>query len=536
MNKKTTLLISSLLALLLIGFVSVVNGASSVKGAKASHKTANESWHVRNSSQPEIVILDKVVRSDHPSQLFGFNINFRQFQKQLWTNEQMPKEGIIDALKPFNGAIYRYPGGSVANSFHWKASVGPIVSRAAQSSFYQKNPAKVLFGLDEYLRFVESVSGKPWYVLNIVGTNLSAPLALSTKDEMAHSNLGLVKYLLAKLDKKDYPLHLQLGNEVDRSKYEWTAEQYVERAKAVVDIIEENNLESRFTFVNFMRDFKWKYRRDPKLGVSKPKDYLREVIEEFGKINDYSLHHYYDGKREDGKSRSIPFWLRHLSGSIQNHLEITGQPASIWITEHGRQPNSVKAGRDGSKAFTSNVAAALSTADYLIALAQFAEVKGAVWHGLNAGPWQLFDYSVKHKDLRPRPIYWGLRVLRMISLQESLMTITHSPNNSGYAGGYDIRGAAFRSDDGNEVGLRVVNRAPLAQKLKLKYELFAKLKISYKHYSLSLPADEYSDIDRDDFIVELDPKARNDTFDENGYVYFDLPASSVSSIVMQAAQ
>ena len=285
-----------------------------------------------------------------------------------------------------------------------------------------------------------------------------------------------------------------------------------------------------------MRDFNWKYRRDPKLGItSKPKEYLRAVIEGMDSYNDYSLHHYYDGKREDGKSRPIPFWLRLLSRSIQDHRDITGQDARIWITEHGRQPNSNKAGRDGSELFTSNVAAALSTADYLIALSQFAEVKGAVWHALNAGPWQLFDYSVKHKDLRPRPIYWGLRVLRKVSLDEVLTTFTYSPNNSEYAGGYDIRGAAFRSKDAKRLGIRLVNRAPAAQKIKLKYELFAEKKVSYKHYSLSLEEGEVADLDRDDFIVELDPQKRNDQFDDDGFITIELPASSVSSIVMEKA-
>ena len=528
MKKSITVLVPIALTLLLVSSTSLVNAARPYN--------KNQSWSVKYSIQPELRIMDDVIRSDHPSQLFGFNINFKQFQKQLWTEDQMPKEGIVDALKPFEGAIYRYPGGLVANSFHWKASVGPMVSRTAQTSFFQKSPAKVRFGLEEYLQFVDDVSGKPWYVLNLVGTDIVSPFKVTAKDEMAYSNLNLVKYLAENLDKKYFPMHLQLGNELDRSKYEWLPEKYAERAKAVMDLVKANRLDDEFELVNFMRDFTWTYRRDTSLGKSRPKDYLQKVTDELGVYNDYSLHHYYDGNRVDGNSRSIPFWLRHLSRSINDHFDITGEPASIWITEHGRQPNSKKAGQDGSEAYTSNVSAALSTSDYLIALTQFAEVKGAVWHGLNAGPWQLFDYSVKHRDLRPRPIYWALRVLRMVSLDEGLTTFSYSPNDSEYAGGYDIRGAAFRSKDEKQLGIRVVNRASSAQKVKLKYELFAEKKVSYKHYSLSLEEGELADTDRDDFIVELEPEARADQFDEDGYVYIELPASSVSSIVMQTVQ
>ena len=83
------------------------------------------------------------------------------------------------------------------------------------------------------------------------------------------------------------------------------------------------------------------------------------------------------------------------------------------------------------------------------------------------------------------------------------------------------------------MGFRLVNRAPAAQKIKVKYELFAEQKVSYKHYSLSLPDGEDADIDRDDFVVEIDPEAREDQFDEDGYISIKVPASSVSSIVMR---
>jgi len=117
-----------------------------------------------------------------------------------------------------------------------------------------------------------------------------------------------------------------------------------------------------------------------------------------------------------------------------------------------------------------------------------------------------------------------------------LETFSYSPNNSEYAGGYDVRGAAFRSKDEKQLGLRLINRAPAAQKIKIKYELFAEKEVSYKHYSLSLKDGEDADIDRDDFIVELDPDARNDQFDDDGYIYIELPASSVSSVIMQSVK
>jgi len=536
-------------ALILVFAASILCLSISVSATKTStntepgadkvvrvNKSERESWKINSAPDPELMISGRVLRADHPSQLFGFNINFRQFQNQLWSKEQAPKEGIVEALKPFEGAIYRYPGGSVSNAFHWRQSLGPLDKRAKQSSFYQKTPAVARFGIDEYLKFVEDVNGKPWYVLNLVGTDLTAPMKMADKQEVAKSNVELAKYLLENVDPKHFPLPLQLGNELDRSRYEWSAKMYSERAMAVTDRLKENGLMDNIQPVNFMRDFKWRYRRDKTLTDGKSRVFMAGVLNKLGADNHYSLHHYYDGNRSDGKSRTIPFWLRHLSRSISDHYDLSGKPAQIWITEHGRQPRSKQPGKDDSKFSTSNVAAALSTSDYLIALTQFPEVKGAVWHALNAGPWQLFDYSVEHFDLRPRPIYWAFRVLRKVSLDQSLESLNKGPNASKYGGGYDVRSAAFRSSDGKELGVRAVNRAPKGHKFLVKYPNFANKKAEIKRYSLSMAAGSDPESKGDDYKVELEPKPILVEFDEEGYVQLDLQPLSVSSFVISSVE
>jgi len=504
--------------------------------AKAVRKHKPASWKIGSAAQPELRITGNVIRPDHPSQLFGFNINFRQFQVQLWSKEQKPKKGIVEALRPFEGAIYRYPGGSVANAFHWRESLGPLKSRAEQSSYYQKEPTRVVFGIDEYLKFVDDVSGTPWYVLNLVGTDLLEPMKLADDKEVAQSSVDLTKYLLANVDSKHFPLHIQLGNELDRSRFEWGSKGYAARAKAVTDEFKANELMKDINPVNFMRDFRWKYRRNKTMTDGKPRDFMAGVLNGLGETNDYSLHHYYDGDRLEGKSWSIPYWLRHLSNNINDHLALSGEPAQIWITEHGRQPRSYQPGKDGSKVSTSNIAAGISTADYLIALTQFAEVKGAVWHGLNAGPWQLFDYSVKDFDLSPRPIYWALRVLRKVSLEESLESFNRGPNSSNYAGGYDVRGAAFRSSDGKKMGIRVANRASKTHPFRIKYPEFANKKVEVMRYSISMSAGANPESKDDDYFVEMEPKPITGQFDKEGYLQLELQPLSVSSFAIQSVQ
>lgn len=548
MAKQIKLWVAVALSLSVVGLTVSVCASQREKGSetaesivKPAHpelvlRSGPADWKIKSAPQPELLITGRVVRPDTPSQLFGFNINFRQFQDQLWTKDQQPAKGIVEALKPFAGALYRYPGGSVSNAFHWKESLGPLKSRAEQSSFYQKRPAVVRFGIDEYLQFVEDVNGKPWYVLNLVGTELTAPMKVADSKDMAESNAALARYLLDNIDPKHLPMPLQLGNELDRSRYEWTAKMYSERANAVIDQFKKDKLIDQIQPVNFMRDFRWKYRRDKTLTDGKSKVFMSGVLKEMGSDNHYSLHHYYDGDRSDGKSRTIPFWLRHLSRSIEDHKDLSGKSAQIWITEHGRQPQSKQPGKDDSKFSTSNVAAAISTADYLIALAQFAEVKGAVWHALNAGPWQMFDFSVKHFDLRPRPIYWGFRVLRKVSLQNSLESINRGPNLSGYGGGYDVRSAAFSNDDGTQLGIRVVNRASKTHEFRIQYSALSDKKVDIKRYSLSMESNKSPETKEDSYTVELEPKPVTGQFDKDGYLTVELQPSSVSSFIITSAE
>ena len=492
-----------------------------------------ETWKVKFAKTPTIKISNNVIHTNDPKNIFGFNINHREIQKQLWDqNEHQLKPDIAEALEPFQGAIYRFPGGLVSNSFQWKESTGDLRSRVWQSSYFDKTLKPALFGIEEYMSFVSSQGGTPWYVLNLVGVDPSYPMKVADIKDVVKSNQELVQYLLELLPDNSTALHLQLGNELDRARYQWTDEVYANRAKAVIDGIEQLTESERIKFVSFMRDFNWKYKGEKsKLPVSKSKDFMAGVFNTIGdSVDDYSLHHYYDGNRVDGRSRSIPYWLRLLTRSFDDYRSIENREPSVWITEHGRQPMSRQPGKDKSRQSTSNMSAAISTADYLIAISQFAEVKGAVWHALNAGPWQLFDYSVKYKDLRPRPIYWGLRVLRMIDLNNSLETQTASPNLSKYDGGYDIRAASFRNDDNSKVGLRLVNRAAQEQEVRIQYESYSQQKVLMKHYSASLAEGQDPESENVSVKIVLEPTETEGQFNDNGAIYITLPASSVSSV------
>lgn len=476
------------------------------------------------------VDADTIIREQLPKELFGFNINYMSFQNQLWDKKDgRVYPAVVDDLKVFQSALYRYPGGLVANSFEWNQSLGTASQRAQQKTIFNTPNQEALFGLDEYLHFLDQVDGRFLYVLNIVGKNEKDPLQGADEHDVAKENKALASYIAGKLENQ--PRYYQLGNELDRSKYEWDAGKYVSRSRATIDAIQSVDKDAKF--IAFLRDFIWKYKKDKSRGVSSPDAYMKAVMTGLPEVNDYSLHHYYNGKRTDGRSRSLNFWLTLLEASIQDYRKIRGQDPNIWITEHARQMSSDKPGTDLTVQYVSNLGGALSTADYMIAIAQIPQIKGAVWHGLNAGPWQLFDANVQYNDLRPRPIYYGLRALHEMGLPMVLKTHTSSTNVSDYQSGYDVRAVAFKDKEGEQLGLWLVNHSSRSQKAKVRYKPFSSKEVAVQRFYVAGQEGK----DADDLKIQFNDKLMSDnasaTFSDDGFVEITLPPSSVSTYVMQ---
>ncbi len=159
-----------------------------------------------------------------------------------------------------------------------------------------------------------------------------------------------------------------------------------------------------------------------------------------------------------------------------------------------------------------------------------------MWHGLNAGPWQLFDATVRYKDLRPRPIYYGLRALHEMGLPMVLNTHTASTNVSGNDSGYDVRAVAFRDKAGEQLGLWLVNHSSKTQTAKVRYLPLASKTVAINRYYIAGQEGK----DADDLNIEYHDKVSTDeisaSFSKDGYVEILIPPSSVSTYVMQHTQ
>ncbi|HEX5787879.1 MAG TPA: hypothetical protein VFY03_06845 [Woeseiaceae bacterium] len=477
-----------------------------------------------------VVHDDRVIRTDGLDSFFSFNLNHFRFERDLMTPAGDVDESVLEHLDRMPSVYYRYPGGLVANSFSWEAAVGAVGERPTQASVDHSGAAPVRFGVGEYFDFVADVGGRPWYVLNLLGWSAEQPDAELPLAEVTASNARLAEYVASRVD-RDTPVYFQLGNELDRSVYQWPVEKYVERSQATMDAMRKALPEARF--VAFLRDFDWTYKgKDPRAGSkSRYRDFIADVLDGLPGVEDFSLHFYYDDPGLDKRTKRMDWRLRQIEAAIDVARAARGGTVpNVWITEHARGVNLQRGKGMSRAALTSNLSASVSTADFLIGLAQIPEVKGAFWHGINAGPWQLFDATVKHRDLRPRPVYWGYRVLQSVLLDETLATETAPQPGAQYGGGYDVRAAAFRAADGDTLGLWVANRRNEPVRLVVHYTPYSGDAVTLTRYSMFGPAGADADDPALEPVIELDPQAVDARVDGDGRFAIVVGPSSVTAV------
>jgi len=494
-------------------------------------------WRVHQSKHVVINIdPDRIIRNQLPNALFGFNLRWTNFENDLWDHSASrvwPQ--VVEALTYFPGATYRYPGGTVSNSFHWEDTIGPINKRKPLSRNYRNGTYNVLFGIEEYFGFVKQVNGHPWYVLNLIGDGSkwgpSGVVEYPSK-LMAQSNRKLATYIKNKYDLPDVERYYQLGNELDRNIYQWKDEKYIARSLETIKAI--NTVDPDAKFVAFLRQFNWKYRGENRTGISRYENFIKDVLQGLPMVNDFSLHTYYDGKLKTGsKYKDIPTSLAAIERAINIAKNIRGdKPIHTWITEHAKIIPMEKSRDIEQQRNTSNILGTISAADYLIGLSQIPDVMGANWQALNGVGRQVFDASMSYNDLRPRPIYWGLRVLRKLKLPIVLYTNRSSPNSNKYEGGYDVNAVGFTNPSRNEVGLWVINRNNNSTLMKVTFDTFSNKKVTVYHYYIAGDGHDYRSAEDIKLEVQLQDKLVNSHFSSKGEIELLVPPLSVSTYII----
>lgn len=518
-------------AFLLCGLLQLSTEAAAQSGSEWKLPRAVQ---IQPSQQVQIEVdLNSVARSAVPASLFGFNVMWMNFQRGYWRDDQVRLE-IIDWLKPFRGAAYRYPGGTVSNWFEWEKAVGPRTSREEQYTNF--GPTKAEFGFDEFLDFVKAVQGLPLVTVNLKGTRKDA----WDDAEAARSNAEWVRYTVQRegsaatgsgtsfcQEGRKCPVQWwELGNELDWGKDAWTGERYVSRARAVGNAMKK--VDPSIQLIAHTTSSPWGAKH---MFGGRAAEFDSAVGGGLGDISDgYAYHPYYDGI-------SVPNTNYYMERAI-NHLApgaAGGARPTIFITEHGRWPNRPKTGKwQTTWAKTGNLGGAISTADYLLSQMVIPNVRAAMWHSLGArGPWQLFYLDADSDSVYPNVVYWGLRVLRQGLLEDALKTGVSSPNTMSYRGGYDVRAVFMRDKTGARYSLMTTNRSGSAQKARLVVPGWAGREIKARQYYITGANDnEANEKDKKDRVTMRD-RPMLIRFDAKGGAAISLPAYSVSSVVIE---
>lgn len=345
-------------------------------------------------------------------QFFGFNLELVEFQNSLWNSlNQRVEPAVVEYLRRFPGAVYRYPGGTVANNFDWRAAIGPISGRLEQKIVGWQAARVVQFGPVEYLNFVKEVNGTAWYVVNLHGDIVSSrkldsligsasPLAIFMGSQRSNGMPSIYRW--------------ELGNELDRGHYRWPASKYISISKEIAKVILKAYDGAKI--VGMTQD--WEHTGASIFGVN----YNTAVASDLkGYVGEYAGHAYYDGKPWGPAVNRVVRQLRKNLEEVRS-----GAPNSVlWVTEHGRTPLGTPSDPTWKSNWpqTADLGAALSVADVMISLAKTKNIEGAFIHSLHgtAGPWPMFHKQIDG-TLRPSAVFWALLLLREGLLEDVLKT------------------------------------------------------------------------------------------------------------------
>jgi hypothetical protein len=394
------------------------------------------------------------LRVQAPQALFGFNVPWRDFQLAFIRGGEVRPE-VIDWLKPFAGAVYRYPGGSPSNWFDWNDALGDPASRRPLHADHNRF-ARVEFGVTEFLQFLEKVDGEALLTGNLIGPYKQFRTAQELQSDGAAFARLISGFPAFKCGggSRCRLFAIELGNEVDWEPHAIGAADYVQRAVSFRAGIGTALPNTRY--IANGRTAPWDRRAA---------DYRRfndvVVTGLAGQIAGLAVHPYYDGI---SVSRAL---------QLVDEFAAVGDRAApaVFVTEHARWPAQPLVGEWRQNWYqTTSLGGAISTADFLLGLIERPAVQVANWHALaGIGPWQLFEWDQKSDALTPSALYWGMRLLRESYLDDVLRSEARSARPATYGGGYDQRLVTMRSADGKRLSVLGINRAEAALNVSLEW-------------------------------------------------------------------
>ncbi len=212
--------------LLLVLFLSGCEQDFLLNDANAADSVLEET-----SFQVEVTVNPEVQFNLNPY-LLGSNTQWvDRGDEMIDANKLEPVPKMLDKAKQLGVSVLRYPGGSLADLYHWKDGVGSKAQRDTNARFHGAGVSEVLFGTREFLRLCLALGAEPVITVNVItGTVQEAA------DWVKQTNITGFGRLDAKLPKVKY---WEIGNEPyliddNQKSLAITPEEFARRATAFI--------------------------------------------------------------------------------------------------------------------------------------------------------------------------------------------------------------------------------------------------------------------------------------------------------------
>ena len=376
-----------------------------------------------------------VLRASSSSIKVGWNLppdNFNFWDDANWK--------VLDPIKNYMddmmGQYYRYPGGSPANYFNWKGSIGLYKDRKlmhnGNGTYYTPK-----LGVDEALKFVESVGGKMIYVLNMsdstnptLSAQDSADLVEYLNGDVANNPNGGTNWAQRRSDNghpAPYNIKLfELGNELDWPEFSFSTGDYNTMSHAVMNAMLA--VDPTILFVGHARTAPWGGTSVWTNDWSNWHNPIMDSLKVNSSVIGMAFHPYYYQASVDNMSNK---WISELQTAMSTRLP----NGNIYVTENAVWANAVTDA-------TSNMDGAVTTARFLLQNAMNPQVAMNIWHTFGKyrgnGRWPSFETNNSS-----RPIMEVYKVLYNNGLNRDIVQSTGSTSTIQVLGAKDAGSGGY---------------------------------------------------------------------------------------------
>jgi alpha-N-arabinofuranosidase len=354
-------------------------------------------------------------------------------------------ESLVAALRP---AFIRWPGGNVAQDYHWAWGVGPRDRRPVWANLsWSHEPEPGDIGTDEFVAFCRRVGAEPSITVNVEGRGATAEEAAAWVEYCngpATSRHGALRAANGHPEPYKFK-YWELGNEIwgdwvrghtDARTYARNYLRYHEAMRAV-----DSGIETIAVGDNDM-------------------DWNRTVLRIAGdKIDQLAIHHYYGRKEMAGDARNLmarPLHYERFYREVGKLIreEAGGRPILLNINEWGLDLPESRLYSMEATLYGARLMNVFERASPLVAMTAESDL-------VNGWPGGIIQAS--HHGVFVSPLYHVNLLYNQHLGRDRLETTVEGPtfDTSREGSGVPVLDAvASRSEDGSRIYVKVVNTGP----------------------------------------------------------------------------